>query len=189
FEARQAPSTEEAWKALLDLRSLLKPQRADGTGYKKPGLDPVLQERLERMREFLWLYTNVDAKGVPLHENPVGGQWMKAADQAARNTGRTHGVYLSRCLRAWAKAYIKDHKALPLRMESQTFSRLDDETVAAELKLHLQSCGKFVHAQDLVDYLNVPENQAHLGFSESISLKTAQRWMKRLGYRWKKEPK
>ncbi|KAI6167333.1 hypothetical protein EDD17DRAFT_1539942 [Pisolithus thermaeus] len=98
---------------------------------------------------------------------------MKAADQAARNTGRTHGVYLSRCLRAWAKAYIKDHKALPLRMESQTFSRLDDETVAAELKLHL----------------NVPENQAHLGFSESISLKTAQRWMKRLGYRWKKEPK
>ncbi|KAG1753179.1 hypothetical protein EDB19DRAFT_1902827 [Suillus lakei] len=60
--------------------------------------------------------------------------------------------------------------------------------LAAKLKLHLQSIGKYVRAQDLVDYLSIPENQAHLGFKKLISLRTAQRWMTRMGYHWKKEP-
>ncbi|KAG2362620.1 hypothetical protein BDR07DRAFT_1376365 [Suillus spraguei] len=57
-----------------------------------------------------------------------------------------------------------------------------------DLKLHLQSLGKFVRVQDLVDYLNVHENQTHFGMKKGISLKTAQRWMGQLGYQWKMEP-
>ncbi|KIJ64674.1 hypothetical protein HYDPIDRAFT_90357 [Hydnomerulius pinastri MD-312] len=74
-------------------------------------------------------------------------------------------------------------------MRSQAYSCIDDESLTADLKLHLQSIGKYVRAQDLVDYLSIPENQEHHRFRKTISLKTAQRWMKKLGYRWKKEPK
>ncbi|KAF9231951.1 hypothetical protein BU15DRAFT_55577 [Melanogaster broomeanus] len=189
IEHRLAPSIEEAQKALVDLRQLLKPRRADGTGYTDPKLNRVLLERLERMREFLWLYTDVCSDGTPHATNPVGGHWSQAADRAARNAGKTHGDYLSRYLRNWSKAYIKNREALPLRMKSQTLSRIDDESLAADLKLHLQSVGKFNLTQDLVDYLSLPENQMRHGFKETISLKTAQRWMKKMGYRWKMEPK
>ncbi|KAG2073868.1 hypothetical protein BDR04DRAFT_1009393, partial [Suillus decipiens] len=65
---------------------------------------------------------------------------------------------------------------------------IDDEDLAGELKPHLQSVGKYVRAQDLVDYLSIQENQTRLGFKKSISIKTAQQWMGRLGFQWQKEP-
>ncbi|KAG2348635.1 hypothetical protein BDR05DRAFT_973668 [Suillus weaverae] len=54
--------------------------------------------------------------------------------------------------------------------------------------LYLQSVGKSVCAQDIVDYLDRPENGVCLGIKKSISLRTAHRWMSRLGYHWKREP-
>lgn len=135
------------------------------------------------MKNFLWLYTDVCGS-----TNPVGGQWAKAADRAAQNTGKTKGVYLSRMLRSWSKGYILDRKSIPLRGPYQRVSRIDDKSLAAELKLHLQSLGKWIRAQDLVDYVSIPENLAHHRFEKPISLRTAQRWMEKLGYRWRKEP-
>jgi hypothetical protein len=88
------------------------------------------------------------------------------------------GVHLSRCLRSWAKEYIEDRTALPHRKQPQKYLHVDNEDIAAELKLHLQSIGKYVCTQDLVDYLSHPENQARLGMSKPICLRTAQRWMK-----------
>ncbi|KAG2069159.1 hypothetical protein BDR04DRAFT_1022347, partial [Suillus decipiens] len=88
----------------------------------------------------------------------------------------------------WSKAYINNRAALPLCKLSKKYSCVEDEDLAADLKLHLQSIRKFTHAQDLVDYLSIPANQATHGFKKTISLKTAQRWMMKLGYRWKKEP-
>jgi hypothetical protein len=102
--------------------------------------------------------------------------------------GKAQGVHLSQCLQSWAKAYIKDRMALPHHKQSQKYSRVDDEDFAAELKLYLQTIGKYVHAQDLVDYLSHPENWAWLGMSKPICLKMAQRWMVRMGYWWMKEP-
>ncbi|KAI6124071.1 hypothetical protein EDD16DRAFT_1475685, partial [Pisolithus croceorrhizus] len=58
-----------------------------------------------------------------------------------------------------------------------------------DLQLHLQSVGKYMHAQDLVDYLSNVGNQTCLGFKKTISLKTVQQWMGQLGYQWKKEPR
>jgi hypothetical protein len=187
FELRKPPTIEEARKALDDLRALLKPPRKDRTGYTDPKLPPVLKERLLQMKDFLWLYTDVRCDGTIHPENPVGGCWTKAADRAARNAGNK-GPYLSRCLRSWSKAYINNRIALPHRKPSQKYSRIDDEYLAAELKLHLQSVGKFVRAQDIVDYLDVPGNRARVGVKKSISVRTARRWMLRMGYRWKKEP-
>ncbi|KAF9646881.1 hypothetical protein BDM02DRAFT_3064740, partial [Thelephora ganbajun] len=51
-----------------------------------------------------------------------------------------------------------------------------------ELRAHLQSCGKYVKAQDLVDYLDRDEVKARYNAGVSIFLKTTQRWMEDLGY-------
>ncbi|KAG2344596.1 hypothetical protein BDR05DRAFT_882039, partial [Suillus weaverae] len=87
-----------------------------------------------------------------------------------------------------SRAYISDQKALPIRDAPHKLSQIDDENLASAVKDHLQSRGKYVCAQDLVDYSNIPENQALHGFKKGISLTTAQQWMKKLGY-WTKDPK
>ena len=144
------------------------------------------------MKSFLWLYVDVGKDGRSHSANPVGGQWQHAADRAARDAqgGKsTKGDYMSRCLRHWSKAYIRDRKALPICDAPHILLRIDDENLASAVKDHLHSHGKYVCAQDLVDYSNIPENQALHGFKKGISLTTAQRWMKKLGYRWTKDPK
>ncbi|KIO01875.1 hypothetical protein M404DRAFT_28385 [Pisolithus tinctorius Marx 270] len=188
FELQKPPSILEAWTALEDLQNLLKPPRQDQTGYKDLNLPTLLQERLTHMKDFLWLYTDVCSDGMTHSANLVGGQWTKAANQVAHDAGKVKGDYLSHCLCSWSKAYIKTW-ALPHSMPSKKFLQIADETLAAELQLHLQSIGKYIHAQDLVNYLSNTENQTRLGFKKAISLKTAQHWMGQLGYRWKKEPK
>ncbi|KAG2141967.1 hypothetical protein DEU56DRAFT_754920 [Suillus clintonianus] len=134
FELRKPPTVEEARKALDELRTLLKPPRRDQTGYRDPKHPPILKERLNHMRSFLWLYTDVGSDGRAHSANSVGGHWGKAADRAACNAqaGKKGELYLSRCLRTWSKAYIKDRDALPLCAPRRS-----------ELKLHLQSVGKF----------------------------------------------
>ncbi|KAG1789416.1 uncharacterized protein HD556DRAFT_1447031 [Suillus plorans] len=151
-------------------------------------LSTVLREHLTNLKNFLWLYTDVPSNpdDTKHPSNPVGGHWTNAADRAAQNIGK--GAYHSRCLRSWAKAYINNRNTLPHRKVPQRYSRIDDEDLAAELQLHLQSVGKSVCAQDIVDYLGVPENGVHLGIKKLISLRTADRWMSHLGYRWQREP-
>ncbi|KAG2340211.1 hypothetical protein BDR05DRAFT_977477 [Suillus weaverae] len=53
--------------------------------------------------------------------------------------------------------------------------------------LYLQSIKKFVCAQDLVEYLSIPEHQVHHGFTKMISQRTARQWMNHLGFHWRKE--
>ncbi|KAG2034406.1 hypothetical protein BDR03DRAFT_870103, partial [Suillus americanus] len=57
-----------------------------------------------------------------------------------------------------------------------------------ELKLHLQSIGKFICAQDLIDFLGITKNHTCLRLTKLIPLRTAQHWMLKLGYCWTKEP-
>jgi formate-dependent phosphoribosylglycinamide formyltransferase (GAR transformylase) len=67
-------------------------------------------------------------------------------------------------------------------------SLLDDKEFAQELHLHLQSIGKYVSAMDIVRYVDQPEIKTHLKLSKTISMVTAQHWMKTIGYRWTKTP-
>jgi hypothetical protein len=57
-----------------------------------------------------------------------------------------------------------------------------------KLRGHLQGVGKYVKAQDLVNYLDRSEVKGKYGASISITLKTAQRWMEWLGYTWADTP-
>ncbi|KAJ7204030.1 hypothetical protein B0H12DRAFT_1161324 [Mycena haematopus] len=67
-------------------------------------------------------------------------------------------------------------------------SILEDADVSNEIAIHLQSIGKYVKALDIVHYLDRPEVRRRLGLKKGIHLATAQRWMKRMGYRWTKNP-
>ncbi|KAJ7699677.1 hypothetical protein B0H17DRAFT_849522, partial [Mycena rosella] len=66
---------------------------------------------------------------------------------------------------------------------------LEDEDLAEEIHLHLQSIGKFVCAQDVVNCMASDEIKTRLKLKNGISLRTAQRWMKWMQYCWTAEPK
>ena len=51
-----------------------------------------------------------------------------------------------------------DRKLLPVNIYGRwNVSLLEDEDLAQEIHLHLQSIGQFVKAADIVHYLNTPE--------------------------------
>ncbi|KAJ3838001.1 hypothetical protein F5878DRAFT_652312 [Lentinula raphanica] len=71
---------------------------------------------------------------------------------------------------------------------------LDDEDFSAELKLFLleKSRKDYIFAKDIVEFVASPEIQAKIskdGKKISITLRTAQRWLKKLEWRYAKKPK
>ncbi|KAG0700036.1 hypothetical protein DFH29DRAFT_808125 [Suillus ampliporus] len=120
------------------------------------------------MKDFLILFTDLD--------NTLN--WGKAALKTACRLEK--GEYLARCLCRWTKAYIQDWKNLPLHQQNHAISRIEDEELAAEIKLHLQSLGKYIRALDIVHYLDDPIVQNRHGFKKLVSVRTAHR-------NWKKE--
>src|SRR6266487_2773033 len=62
------------------------------------------------------------------------------------------------------------------------------QNVQQVVQLVLQGIGKFVRAQDIVEYVDRPAVKERLKLKKTISLATAQRWMKTVGYRWTKTP-
>jgi len=66
---------------------------------------------------------------------------------------------------------------------------LEDESLVQEINLHLQRIGKYVKAQDIVDFLDTPEMKKQLNRETTIHLAMAQRWMHQVGYRWTSTPK
>ncbi|THG92559.1 hypothetical protein EW026_g8379 [Hermanssonia centrifuga] len=65
----------------------------------------------------------------------------------------------------------------------------EDEDFVNELNVHLQSCGKYVRALDIVHYLDQADVKERYGLEKTVSLATAKRWMNRLGYRWSRTHK
>ena len=63
-------------------------------------------------------------------------------------------------------------------------SHLEDPDIANEIHEHLQSIGKYVHAQDIVNYLDKEDVRTQFGMKKTISLATAKRWMHRMDYWW-----
>ncbi|KAJ7927374.1 hypothetical protein B0H13DRAFT_2312578 [Mycena leptocephala] len=155
------PSAQKVDAAISKLNNILHPSRGPNTsGYKSVEMNRVLLARLELMLSFLRLYAS-------------GGYtaWPQSADIVAKSAGK--GSWLSRRIREWTVNFIKDDENLPTaEYGKMNGSVLEDEDLAQELHLHLQGIGKHVAAQDI-----------------GISLATAQRWMKRMEFRWTKEPK
>ncbi|KAJ7350017.1 hypothetical protein DFH08DRAFT_652335, partial [Mycena albidolilacea] len=172
------PSAQKVDAAISKLNNILHPSRGPNTpGYKSVEMNRVLLARLELMLSFLRLYAS-------------GGYtaWPQSADIVAKSAGK--GSWLSRRIREWTINFIKDNENLPTaEYGKMNGSVLEDEDLAQELHLHLQGIGKHVTAQDIVDYMATDEMKVRLKLKKGISLATAQRWMKRMEFRWTKEPK
>ncbi|KAJ3792524.1 hypothetical protein GGU11DRAFT_693328 [Lentinula aff. detonsa] len=114
--------------------------------------------------------------------------WIHCSNIVAVAAGK--GPWLAHRLWVWCSEFVCDFKKLPTaEYGKKNTSVLEDEDHAQELHLHLQGKGAFVSAQDVIDYVNMPEVQQRWRLKKGISTWTAQRWMNRMSYRWKKTPK
>jgi hypothetical protein len=174
---RFAPTIAEAKAAFEDIKRILKPPRKNGPGYVQHGLDEFTHSRIEAMRKFLYKYVAGNSTAC----------WGAIALATARDHGR--GPYHARLLREWTHGFIANRKDLPTNSYGTwNTSMLDDEDLAQAIHLHLQSLGPWIRAQDVVDFVKLPETLAQFELMKPISLATAHRWMKRLGYRWTTNP-
>lgn len=66
---------------------------------------------------------------------------------------------------------------------------LHEGDLAKDIVVHLQSKGKYIKAQDIVCFLDLPEMKAQHGYSKTISLRTAQRWLLMMDFCFTKAPR
>ena len=135
---------------------------------------------MEGIQTLLNLFTSKDS--------PVYDRWTAASSQAAISLmkKRSH----AQRLRQYAKTFISQGKILTNGYGTWVKAKIEtDEEFAEELKLFLQSVGKYVKAQDLVEYLHKLDVQEKYGLKAPISLSTAKKWMKKMDYRWVKNHK
>ncbi|KAI6116853.1 hypothetical protein EV401DRAFT_2058017 [Pisolithus croceorrhizus] len=166
WELRCPPNAEAARMALADIQGLLQPQRADKKAYLPANLGIVLEAHLRAMKDFLIAFTDFEGRTACYHER---------------------GEYFSCCLTHWTWAYIHDHTLPFWKSNHHALSWIEDEELAADIKLYLQSLGKYICVMDIVKYLEDPIVQKQHSLNRTISLSTAQWWLHKLGYRWKKE--
>jgi len=115
--------------------------------------------------------------------------WIAASEQAAR-IGGWPSKWMVRGLRKWTHAFVHDTTNIPNHKYGKwNSSVLEDEDLTQEICLHLQSKWPYICATDIVQFLDMPEMKEQLNLKKPISERTACRWMNRIGYHWKKEPK
>lgn len=105
---------------------------------------------------------------------------------AAAAVGR--GEWAARQTCEWIRKF-QESDELPTNVYGTwNASIIEDEDLASAIKEHLRRKGKYIQARDVVDFFALPEAEAfsHL-LDAPPSLRTAQRWMKRMGYTWMKE--
>lgn len=176
------PTQEDAEQAFKDLTNLLFPRRTKSRGLnlKKCELDRNTKERLEHVHSFLHLYVK--------RENSApekAGNWTRAAEDAAKAAVRK--PHYARLLKEWARDFICDSQELPrVNHGGGIKSLIDDEDIVQDIKIHLQSIGKHIKADDIVQFCGTAEMLERLDRTNSISLTTARRWLIKMGYRWTK---
>jgi hypothetical protein len=112
---------------------------------------------------------------------------MEASIEAAQAHGKST-KNASEQLRSRAKKFIIDHQVPESPYGAWNISLIEaDEELKQDLALFLQSRGKYVKAKDIVEYLKDKDVKKKWGLTKDISLATAKRWMKKLGYRWVKK--
>ena len=168
------PSVEQAIDATHALLEILR-ETIDGKN-----LPIFTLSRLKHMLSLFRLYTL---------DPTVKGQWIVSSRLVASTAGK--GGRYARRIRKWCQDFVMDHETLPRSgHNSRTTSiLLSDEDLKQEIIAHLQSLGKYFSSDDLADFLNSPVMLERLGRDKRISKETAQRWLKILGYRWKKDSK
>lgn len=165
----------DAETALEKIERILRPPRDSGPGYKPCKLDNLTRTRYEAIAMCLRFF---------LHSNTG---FIDASGKAAIAAGR--GLWHARVVRQWVQHYIKAGHLPRNNYGWWNLSALEDEDIAEEIKLHLQQKGKFICAEDIVRFLNDAEVRQRLNLKKSVSVRTGRRWLTRMGYRWRLEPK
>ncbi|KAK7014171.1 hypothetical protein R3P38DRAFT_2457219, partial [Favolaschia claudopus] len=174
------PAKESVDAAIKNMQDLLHPRRAKGRGHSKTNLDLVTSARMESMIRFLRLYKAAGYQGWTVHSETVATASGKCGSK----------TWMARRIREWTIKFCDDKKNIPKHSHGRwNSSMLSDEDLAGDIHMHLQSLGKWVTAKDIARYVATPDFQARLRIKRQITVRTAQRWMKRMGYRWKREPK
>lgn len=110
------------------------------------------------------------------------GEWGASARLAAHGLGR--GKHCARVLAALARQFIVTREVLDINPYGDwNESMLADEDLANNIQLHLQSLGKEISANKLVQYLNDPAVRAEHHIDKPVSLTTVRRYLNELGYR------
>lgn len=177
-----SPTVEKASYSLSRLGRVVRPPRKKGPGYIDPHHDPYTQSRLQGIRAHLTLYTNP--------RSAFYGQWVAASLHAAITLER--GIYCARVLRRLSRQYIADESLLPENPYGNwNETMLVNEDLSQELNLHLQECHnqkEGITADMVRDFLSRPDIMAKHGISKKISLSTARRYLKIMGYRFSHSP-
>ena len=85
-------------------------------------------------------------------------------------------------------AFIQDRNEIPKNQYGQgNKSVIDDDDLAQEIHVHLQGIGKYIKAEDIVQYCAQPEMLACLKCTKTISLAIACHWLEKMGYCWKRD--
>jgi hypothetical protein len=134
-----------------------------------------MKERFESIVTFLTHYTSASSPGY--------NAWMSASLLTASGKGKP--TWWARQLRAITKSYVLHRISPPSNpYGGWNSSRLEDPDIANEIHEHLQTIGKYVRAQDIVDYLDKEDIKTQFGIKKTISLATAKCWMHKMDYRW-----
>lgn len=114
--------------------------------------------------------------------------WREASLITSKSQG--HGVSHARNLRTWIHQFLRSGK-LPFHQYRRLRGTiLDDEDFSLAIQIHLSAIAKnnYIRAQDIVDCMETPEMQEKLDRigckKKKISLRTAQRWLHRMGWRY-----
>jgi hypothetical protein len=169
-----APTPEEAAAAFADIKNIIKPPRNKGYGYKNSGLDRVTRTHLEGVQMFLGAYVCLETDR-PGHQ----GNWTEASHTTAVMHCET--VYHAKKLHEWAQSFINDRKEIPENNYGKGSRSAidDDEDFAQEIHLHLQGIGKYIKAENIVQYCAQAEVLMRLKRTKTISLSTARRWLQK----------
>jgi hypothetical protein len=176
IETMTPTTTDAALAAWKNFPALWKALNTLNTKSKDKKLDVFFRARITAMVGTLNLYLDSD----------LSFTWRQASLIAARAQGR-NGTSYSRKIRTWLHQFLSSGE-LPIHHYGHVHSSiLHDEDFAHDLKIYLleKSQKKYIFAQDIVDYVASPEVQEKLGGRKvTISIRTAQRWLRKLDWRY-----
>ncbi|CCO35989.1 hypothetical protein BN14_10111 [Rhizoctonia solani AG-1 IB] len=168
-----------AGDALKKLEFILDPSKAASANYKPPKLNSMFSiRRLGAMAACLRYYCSTKLN------------WSLTYSSEIAALGAGYGTRFGKNLRRFIRAFVNTDHLPENQYGTWNSSILEDEDLATELKDYLVECkGRYMRAQDIVEYLDQPDVKQRFKLDEPPSLRTAQRWLKEFGFRWGLDPK
>ena len=98
---------------------------------------------------------------------------------------------MHRRLCVWGKDFIRDRPMLPCDsyVNCGCRSLLDDVDFVGELRAHVADIGIHASAKAVVDFVKKPEVVERYHIRKPITLRTARKWISKLGFTWRRVPK